>query len=147
MGIKAYVTVPRAASATELDALASELRAAGLEFDEPEGGEQRVTGVEEALFLVVVVTTLNAFFRRIGDEAGKDAYEVLKRHVSRLRATAGDAKDGIVVLQDQCTRARADLTAQLDDAAYRGLFELDFDALEAGTLTWDGATGTWSQSR
>ncbi len=50
-----------------------------------------------------------------------------------------------MVLQDQQSRARADLTPELDDAAYRALFELDFDALKEGTLTSDNSAGRWRQ--
>ncbi|MFL5782822.1 MAG: hypothetical protein ACJ760_16010 [Thermoleophilaceae bacterium] len=146
MGIAAYVTVPGAASGDELEAMAAELRAAGLEFDRIEAGEERLTGVEEILSVVVVVPSLSGFFTGFAEEAGKDAYKALKRLVSRVAGKGRRTDDGVVVVQDQQTRARADLTPQLDDAAYSALFELDFDALQEGTLAWDGAAGRWRPS-
>ena len=146
MGIEALVTVPRPASEDELAALAAELRGAGLEFEDPEAEPQRFTGVEETLFVVVVVVpTLKGFFMGLGQEAGRDAYKGLKRLVSRLRSIARREHDGVVVVQDQQSRARADLTPELDDAAYRALFELDFDALKDGRLTWNAAAQRWRQ--
>lgn len=146
MGIAAYVTVPGAASGEELEAMAAELRAAGLEFDRIEAGEQRVTGVEEILFVVIVVPALRGFFTGFAEEAGKDAYKALKQLVSRVARKGRRKKDGVVVLQDQQARVRADLTPELDDAAYSALFELDFDALQEGTLAWDRAAGQWRPS-
>jgi hypothetical protein len=146
MGIAAYVTVPGAASGEELDAMAAELRAAGLEFDRIEAGEQRLTGVEELLFVVIVVPSLRGFFTGFAEEAGKDAYKALKRLVSRVSGKGRRRSDGVVVLQDQQTNARADLTPQLDDAAYSALFELDFGSLQEGTLVWDPAAGQWRQA-
>jgi hypothetical protein len=147
MGTAAYVTVPRSAGEQELEAVASELRSVGLEFGEIETGPERFTGIEETLLLAIVVTSLHGFLTGLADEAGKDAYTSLKRLVGRLAAGAHREKSSVVVLQDQRTRARADLTPQLEDAAYRALFDLDFDALEDGMLLWDSTAKGWRQGR
>lgn len=145
MGIEAYVTVPRAVSQSELEAITSELRSAGLEFDEPAAAERRITGVEEFVFVVAISTSLHGFFKRLGEEAGSDAYKALKGLVARLRAKAGAPEDGIVIVQDQRSQIRVDLTPELSDAAYRALLELDFEDLSEGTLTWDDPAGIWTQ--
>ncbi len=141
MPTPAYITVLGEASDDELAAMAGELRSAGLEVKELEAEPERFTGVEETVFAIVVVTSMKGFF----DELGKDAYRGLKAHLSRLRATARGAENATVVLQDQLSNARADLTAGLDDPAYAALVELDFDALEPGVLTWDTAAQRWIQ--
>jgi hypothetical protein len=142
--IPAYITVPRAASANELAALTDELYEAGLEFEPLASDVERLTGVE-VLVVAVIVTSLHAFFRRIGDDAGKDAYKAIKERIRKFRATTGQPDEGIIVMQDQASLARLDLSPELDDAAYRALLELDFATLGPGTLHWDAAAGRWTR--
>jgi hypothetical protein len=143
VAIPAHITVPRAASDDELAALTAELDDAGLEFEPLTSEGERLTGIE-VLVVAVIVTSLHGFFHRIGDEAGKDAYKAIKQRIRKLRATTGQPDEGTIVMQDQASRARLDLSPELDDAAYRALLELDFAALGPGTLHWDAAAGRWA---
>lgn len=142
MAISAYVTIPRAATPQELAALTAELTDAGLTFEPLTATGERITGAE-IVIVAIAVASLNTFFKRLGDEAGKDAYKALKRRITRIRGTTSNPNQGVIVLQDQPSEARLDLTPQLDDNAYQALLELDFTTVPAGTLTWDPETGSW----
>jgi hypothetical protein len=145
MGVNAYVTVPGAISPDELEHMKSELQAVGLAVDDDDidTDVSRLTGIEEGLVIAVLVVPVAAFFRALGEQAGKDAYASLKQLASRLRAIRGRSQDGTLVVQDEASGVRVDLGPALDDGAYRALVALDFTSLPEGTLAWDERAGEW----
>ena len=147
MGNGVYVTLPGGLSQQELDDIESELRDAGLDVLSIEAATERIFGIDDAIFAGLIVAALHGFFEGFGDEAGKDAYKGLKKLVRRVAAKTHRGDDGVVILQDQQSGVRADLTPRLDDEAYSALFELDFESFTgtSGTLVWDSGAREWRQ--
>jgi len=153
--------VDTAASPAEVDAIAAVLTGAGIENRSEASARMQGDGPWLVMLVVLAVPFLNGF----GGEAGKDAWQALKRlvadlHKARARESWGqvvirpgvigeDEADGKVTLPGfpipKNPNVEITLDSRMPDEAYRALFDLDLDAFDGGTLHWNPTTGEWQQ--
>jgi hypothetical protein len=126
-----------------VEAVERALREAGIEATVDASYESRALGALIWLVDVSLGTGLVAFFKTLGEEAGKDAWAAMKQLVTNLLAARVDDGEGRILL-------RADdyndvyVLGELPDEAYRALFDLDWSELRAGSLVW--RDGEWYNS-
>ena len=91
---------------------------------------------------VLILDFLRAAAQGAGREAGRDAYQGLRRLVSRLYA-ARQNKPGSVIYKDTETRTIIVLQEDLPQEAYRLLTEMGPDKLNGGNWIWDFDQNRW----
>ena len=84
----------------------------------------------------------SAFFTTLGQEAGKDAYQRIRRLTSRLVGARRNS-NGCVELWDDVSRTHIILTADLPEEALVELVKLGVANLEGGYWTWVSETKQW----
>jgi hypothetical protein len=126
-----------------VEAVERALREAGIEATVDASYESRALGPLIWLVDVPLGAGLVAFFKALGEQAGKDAWEAMKQLVTNLLAASVDDGEGEI-------RLRADgyndvyVFGELPEEAYRALFDLDWSELRAGSLAW--RDGEWYNS-
>jgi hypothetical protein len=138
------VSLEAEASANEIAAVAAAFAEAGIPAEVKADFERRGAGGNYP-WLVVVSVPAAAFFTTLANEAGKDAYKVLKRLVGRIheaRKASSKAK-GSLTLVDEATGTWIALPPGLPDEAWRLLPEAQLTELPSGSLRWDPETLQW----
>ena len=97
------------------------------------------------IFLMAPIVVFSAaFFKAAGQEAGRDAYQALRRFVSKLYAARRDAS-GSVAFWDPETNTHVALQRDLPAEAYRKLILIDPEQLEGGHWVWDFEQNEWNR--
>lgn len=132
------------ASAAEVSAIKDVLRDEGIEGSIEAALSRR--GVGEFPWMIILLGPLAVFFKAflegLGQEAGRDTYQGLRRLVSKLFRARRDL-NGSVSLSDEDTRTEIVLVDRLPEEAYRQLTEKSLEELTGGYWTWDPRLGTW----
>ncbi|MET8676735.1 hypothetical protein ABZW18_03805 [Streptomyces sp. NPDC004647] len=102
---------------------------------------------EQLTWLVLVVLPLSGFLGSLGQSLAQDAYGAVKRVVAGALGRSEDASvpepQRPLLLEDTRSATRIVLEADLPDAAYRQLFQLDLAGSEGRTLTFDRVRNRW----
>jgi len=142
MGTPVAVSVEAEASADEIAAVAAAFAEAGIAAEVTADFERRGAGGNYP-WLVVFSVPAAAFFTTIANEAGKDAYKVLKRLVDRIHEArkASSKPNGSLTLVDETTGTWIALPPP--DEAWRLLPEEQLMELPSGSLRWNPETLRW----
>ena len=97
------------------------------------------------IFLLTPVWVfLAAFLKAAGQEAGRDAYQLMRRFIVQL-CQARRSANGSIALWHPETHSRIALEADLPNEAYRQLAQMDPELLEGHHWTWDHDQNQWTK--
>ena len=132
------------ASAAEVTAVMDVAREEGIHGSVQATWFSRV--LEESPWIICLLAPVgvffHAFFATVGKEAGKDAYEGIRRLTSRL-VGARRSSNGSVELWDDNTRTHIILISGLPEEAYKQLAQKGLEQLKGGYWTWDSKLKEW----
>ena len=95
--------------------------------------------------LVPVLVFCSAFLKGAGQEAGRDAYQGLRKFISRLYSARRD-RNGSVVVRDSDTFTHIVFQDDLPEEACRQLAQIGQERLEGGYWVWDFEQGRWNRT-
>ena len=132
------------ASASEIDAVEAVAREEGILGSVQANLSSRFIGESQwVIYLSVPIGIIfYKFFGTIGEEAGKDAYQGIRRLISRLFGARRNT-NGCVELRDDNTRTHIILTGDLPEEAYSQLAYKGLRQLKGGYWTWDSKLKEW----
>jgi hypothetical protein len=136
----------REASPSEVDAVKAAFDEFGVDATVTADLERK--GLGDYPWVIYLSMPAGLFLSGFLNAAGKDAYEQLKRLVSRLyeaRATARVPRGGVTII-DGDTREWIQVKDNLPARAWQRLFEMKIERTESGVLAWDPSTETWRDS-
>ncbi|MCY3801559.1 MAG: hypothetical protein OXG46_08255 [Chloroflexi bacterium] len=100
-----------------------------------------------AIYLLAPVSLFfSAFLTRVGNEAGRDAYQAVRRLVCRLCAARRN-KRGSLTVRDSDTFTHIALRPDLPEEAYRQLSQMGPEQLEGGYWMWDFEKNQWGPGK
>ena len=95
--------------------------------------------------LVPALVFSSAFLKGAGQEAGRDAYQALRKFISQLYDARRD-RNGSVVVRDSETFTHIVLQDDLPEEAYKQLAQIDQEQLEGGYWVWDFEQCRWNRT-
>ena len=134
------------ASASEMASVVDVAREEGIHGSVEATLSSRSSGeIPWSIFLLAPVGVFfYKFFAAVGEEAGKDAYQGIRRLISRLFGARHNS-NGSVVLLDDSTKTHIILSADLPEEAYKQLSQKGLAQLKGGYWTWDSNLEEWSR--
>jgi hypothetical protein len=138
------VMLESTATPYEVAAVGNAFLVAGLDAKVSANYERRGADIYPwALFVLVPV---GAFFKKIGEAAGEDAWKALKGLVRRLYEARREspAPKGVVVLQSR-GEFEEDIVLEddLPDEAWEALIRIERRRTSSGYMRWDPSKGKW----
>jgi hypothetical protein len=96
-------------------------------------------------WMVLAALPLTAFLTALGAEAGKEAFQRLKKLVKDIHAARSASKlpPGNILLEDNSTHIQIVLSLNLPDEAYEKLLQLDPSAFRQGPIHYDTERRRW----
>ena len=99
------------------------------------------------IFLLAPVSVFfSAFLTGVGQEAGRDAYQAVRRLVSQLYGARRDGQGG-VAFWDSNTFTHVVLLPDLPEEAYGQLTQIGSEQLEGGYWVWDFEKKRWGPGK
>ena len=144
-GMKVDILLDLDASASEVAAVKAIAREEGIHGSVQATWSSRGLGSPWVICLLAPVGIFfSAFFSTVGKEAGKDAYQGIRRLTSRLFGARRNS-NGSVELWDDNTRTHVILTADLPEEAYAQLALKGLGQMQGGYWTWDSKLKEWKR--
>ena len=144
-GMKVDILLDLDASASEVAAVKAIAREEGIHGSVQATWSSR--GLESPWVICLLAPVgifFSAFFSTVGKEAGKDAYQGIRRLTSRLFGARRNS-NGSVELWDDNTRTHVILTADLPEEAYAQLALKGLRQMQGGYWTWDSKLKEWKR--
>ena len=144
-GMKVDILLDLDASASEVAAVKAIAREEGIHGSVQATWSSR--GLESPWVICLLAPVgifFSAFFSTVGKEAGKDAYQGIRRLTSRLFGARRNS-NGSVELWDDNTRTHVILTADLPEEAYAQLALKGLGQMQGGYWTWDSKLKEWKR--
>ena len=85
-----------------------------------------------------------AFLKAAGQEAGREAYQLMRRFIAQLYQARRSA-NGSIALWHPDTHSQISLEPDLPDEAYRQLTQMGPELLEGSHWTWDHGQNQWTK--
>ena len=140
------INLDSTASDSEVAAVKAVLREEGIHGSVEASLGRR--GLGEFAWAIIIFVPIEAFlvrfFATLGKEAGRDAYQGLRRVVSRLFGARRNS-NGSVVLSDDDTGTTIVFSADLPEEAYTQLAQKSLEQLKGGYWTWDSNLKEWER--
>ena len=145
-GMNIDILLDSDASDSEVSAVKAVVREEGIQGSIQASWSSR--GLEESPWVICLLAPagifFSAFFSTVGKEAGKDAYQGLRRLISKLFGARRNS-NGCVELWDENTRTHIILTAGLPEEAYTQFAQKGLEQIKGGYWTWDSSRMEWSR--
>ena len=103
-----------------------------------------IRGLGEYPWVIFLLVALRPFYKSFLSEAGKDAYQGLRRLICKLFRARRDSNGTIEVCDDN-TETHIFLADDLPEEAYRQLTQKGLEQLKGGYWIWDSNLEEWTQ--
>ena len=146
IGMNIEVILDSNASDSEIEAVKAVLREEGIHgsVEASLGGRGQGEFPWVIMLLMPVASFLHGFASAFGKEAGRDAYQALRRWVSRFFAARRNSNGNVVLLDDD-TATTIVFSADLPKEAYEQLTQKNLEQLKGGYWTWDSNLEKWER--
>ena len=130
------------ASPSEVAAVEAIVREEGLHGSIEAGWSSR--GLEQDPWVIFLLFPIGIFVKGFLTDAGKDAYQGIRRLTSRLFGARRNS-NGCVEVWDDHTSTHIILTSNLPEEAYTQLAQIGLEQLRGGYWTWDSDSKEWTR--